>query len=95
MHGKGNRILYSPTFSQGFEVVADKRTRQGAGVSNGGTTIRVTGRPPLATAYRGGRTRAEIKHGAAPLMRWRDRNRDLPAVGTQGPIEAPSANNDP
>jgi hypothetical protein len=26
-------------------VVAAERTRQGAGVSNGGTTIRVTGRP--------------------------------------------------
>jgi hypothetical protein len=26
-------------------VVAANRTRQGAGVSNGGTTIRVTGRP--------------------------------------------------
>ena len=44
MYGKNNRILSSAKFSQGFKVVAAKRTRQGAGVSNGGTTIRVTGR---------------------------------------------------
>jgi hypothetical protein len=43
MYGKDNRILYSTEFSQGFKVVAAKRTRQGAGISNGGTTIRVTG----------------------------------------------------
>jgi hypothetical protein len=43
MYGKNNRILYSAKFSQGFKVVAAKRTRQGAGVSNDGTKIRVTG----------------------------------------------------
>ena len=44
MYGKNNRILSSPKVSQGFKVVAAKRTRQGAGVSNVGTTICVTGR---------------------------------------------------
>jgi hypothetical protein len=41
MYGKDNRILYSAKFSQGFKVVADKRTWQAAGVSGGGTKIRV------------------------------------------------------
>ncbi len=55
MYGKNNRILYTAKFSQGFKVVAAKRTRQGAGVSNGGTKIRVTGRGnPMAKTYRAG-----------------------------------------
>jgi hypothetical protein len=41
MYGKDNRILYSAKFSQGFKVVAAKRTWQAAGVSGGGTKIRV------------------------------------------------------
>jgi hypothetical protein len=47
MYGKNNRILYSAKFSQGFKVVAAKRTRQAAGVFNGGTKIRMTGRAGL------------------------------------------------
>src|SRR5713226_8449351 len=41
MYGKDDRILYSAKFSQGFRVVAAKRTWQAAGVSGGGTKIRV------------------------------------------------------
>jgi hypothetical protein len=41
MYGKDNRILYSAKLSQGFTVVAPKRTWQAAGVSGGGTKIRV------------------------------------------------------
>ena len=41
MYGKGNQILYSAEFSQGFKVVAARRAWQVAGVSNGDTKIRV------------------------------------------------------
>jgi hypothetical protein len=42
MYGKDSQILYSAGFSQGFKVVTAKRTWQAAGVSGGGTKIRVT-----------------------------------------------------
>jgi hypothetical protein len=55
MYGKDNRILYSAKFSQSFKVVAPERARQGAGVYNSGTKIRVTGREnPLAKMYGAG-----------------------------------------
>jgi len=55
MYGKNNRILYSAKVSQGFKMVAAIRTRQGAGVSNGGKKIRVTGHgTPMAKTYRAG-----------------------------------------
>ena len=41
MYAKDNQILYSAKFSQGFKVVAAKRTRQAAGVSGEGAKIRV------------------------------------------------------
>jgi 3-oxoacyl-(acyl-carrier-protein) synthase len=41
MYGQDNQILYSAKFSQGFNVVAARRAWQVAGVSNGGTEIRV------------------------------------------------------
>ena len=60
MYGKDNRVLYSAKFSQGFKVAA-RRAWQVAGVSNGDTKIRVTGRGnPMAKSYRAGLTRGEI-----------------------------------
>src|SRR5258706_2705850 len=44
MYGKDNRILCSAEFSQGFKVVAARRTRQAAGGSIGGAENRGTGR---------------------------------------------------
>jgi hypothetical protein len=44
MYGKDNQILCSAKFSQGFKVVAARPAWQVAGISNGGTKIRVTGR---------------------------------------------------
>jgi hypothetical protein len=41
VYGKDDQILYSARFSQGFKVVAAKRTWQAAGVSGGDTKIRV------------------------------------------------------
>jgi hypothetical protein len=41
MYAKDNRILYSAKFSQGFKVVAAKRTWQAAGVSGSDPKIRV------------------------------------------------------
>ena len=55
MYGKDNRLLYSARFLQGFEVVAARRAWQVAGVSSGGTKVRVTERGNLmVTAYRAG-----------------------------------------
>jgi hypothetical protein len=47
MYGKNNRILCSAKISQGCKVVAAKWTRQAAGVSGGGTKVRVTERDNL------------------------------------------------
>jgi hypothetical protein len=47
MYGKDNRILYSPKLSQGFKVVAAKRTRQAGGISGGSAKIRMTARKEL------------------------------------------------
>ena len=53
--GKNNRILYSPKLSQGSKLVVAKPTRQAAGVSGGGTKVRVTGRGRLmATVHLAG-----------------------------------------
>jgi hypothetical protein len=62
MYGKGNRILYSAKFSQGFKVVAAKATWQAAGVldcryENPRQTQRGN---PMAKSYRAGLTRGEI-----------------------------------
>jgi hypothetical protein len=56
MYGKDNQILYSAKLSQGFKVVAAKRTRQAAGVSGGGAKIRVrqAAETQLAKSYRAG-----------------------------------------
>ena len=71
MYGKNNRILYSAKFSQGCEVVAGERTRQAAGVSNGGTKVRMTRRGnPIAKTYRAGSRRGEIDEPAASPMPW-------------------------
>ena len=40
MYAKDNQILYSAKFSQGFKVVAAKRTWQAAGVSGGGCRLK-------------------------------------------------------
>lgn len=67
MYGKDNRVLYSTEFSQGFKVVAATQARQVAGVSNGDTKIRVTGRGnPMAKSCRAGLTRGEI--ASCPLV---------------------------
>src|SRR6267142_1606416 len=42
-YGKDNRVLHTAKLSQGFKVVPPSRTWQGAGISTGGTKIRVTG----------------------------------------------------
>jgi hypothetical protein len=47
MYGKDNRVLYSAKLSEGFKVVAAKRTRQVAGISGGSAKIRVTARKLL------------------------------------------------
>jgi hypothetical protein len=62
MYGKDNRILYSARFSQGFKVVVAKRTWQAAGVSGGGTKIRVRqgAETQMAKSYCAGLTRDEI-----------------------------------
>jgi hypothetical protein len=66
MYGKNNRILYSAKFPQGFKLVAPKRTRQGAGVPNGGTTIRVTGlgnpMPKTIVRPQGAATLTSLRH---------------------------------
>src|SRR2546421_4177088 len=41
-YGKDNRVLYSATLSQGFDVVSAGTTWQSAGVSTGRTKIGVT-----------------------------------------------------
>ena len=95
MYGKVNRILYSAKISQSCKVVAAERTRQGAGVFSGGTKVRVTGRGNLmVTAYRAGCARGEINASAAPLTRWRDRNRAGQPVGTRSLNETSSGNNE-
>ena len=42
-YGKDDRVLHTAELSQGFKVVPPSRTWQGAGISNGGTKIGVTG----------------------------------------------------
>ena len=49
MYGKDNRVLYSAKVSQGFKVVAARRTWQAAGVSGRDTKIRV--RPGAETRW--------------------------------------------
>ena len=42
-YGKDNRVLHTAKLSQGCKVGSPSRTWQGAGISNGGTKIGVTG----------------------------------------------------
>ncbi len=90
MYGKNNRILYTAKFSQGFKVVAAKRTRQGAGVSNGGTKIRVTGRgnPNGEDVSCGLKARRNQRAcGIADAMARQESS--LQPAGTQSPNETP------
>ncbi len=84
MYGKDNRILCSAEFSQGFKVVAARRTRQGAGVSIGGSKIRVTG-PGNPWRRRIVPAEGAVKSKSLPqsLTLCRDRHRVLQPAGTR------------